>query len=200
MRRPAVHLEFDLDPKDIERLLMIDTAQSGLERAGITFPSIFNINGATSRLTWYLDHRLVGARLVPAPLHSPDSTPLEPLVYVAGPFTSRDPDKMEIRRLQAIRYGRRLEDRFGVVALVPHHAVIVPPNLEPVALHAAAMVRCRAMLHRCDAAVFLPGWETSRGAREEMELCGIWNIPAFIAPSLDPDENTGFAAWLEGVA
>lgn len=199
MRRPAVQLEFDFATTDAGLAYALGMAQSNLESAGVSFPSVFHINGATSRVTWHLDHRLAGARLVSAPLHSPDSTPLEALVYVAGPLTSHVPTVMAARKQRAVDYGRALEERFGVVALVPHQAII-EPFLEGDALHAAAMVRCRAMLHRCDAAVFLPGWEESRGSREELELCRIWGIPAFVAPSLNPAENTGFAAWFEGVA
>lgn len=81
-------------------------------------------------------------------------------VYVAGKITGLD-------RSEAVakfeRAGKTLEG-MGFSVLVP----TVLPLVDGMS-HADYMHVCLAMIDICDAAVFLPDWEDSPGAREEMD-------------------------------
>ena len=95
--------------------------------------------------------------------------------YICGSYTAANPAQIKENIADALRAGLQLS-RLGFFPLVPHVAVGHRMGWE------AAMERCRVMVatldhKRGDILVVLPGWEQSRGAREEVVLANRLDIP-----------------------
>jgi hypothetical protein len=95
------------------------------------------------------------------------------VVYVAGPFSAPTAWGIAENVRAAERYGLAVA-RLGAMPLIPHantahfHGegddhVWIEGTLE--------------LLRRCDAAVFIPGWVTSRGSQSEWDVCRLRRVP-----------------------
>src|SRR6476469_6468589 len=97
------------------------------------------------------------------------------VIYVAGPFRGPDSWVVENNVRRAEELGYEVAALGGAMPYVPHtqgrffngtlsdEKVWIPGTLE--------------MLRRCDAAIFLPTWENSVGARAEREECDRLRMP-----------------------
>ena len=90
--------------------------------------------------------------------------------YIAGPYTHDDPRQV-ILHIRSATLGALKATARGYLPIVPH---TMGPHRDQT--WEGAMVRCRALIAGLDPArdilVRLPGWECSRGAREEVQLAG----------------------------
>jgi hypothetical protein len=95
------------------------------------------------------------------------------VVYIAGPFRAPTAWGIAENVRAAERYGLEVA-RLGAMPLIPHantahfhgegdDQVWIEGTLE--------------LLRRCDAAVFIPGWTKSTGARGEWDECRLRRIP-----------------------
>ena len=102
-------------------------------------------------------------------------------VYLAGPLTNPAPQQVEANIRMAVEAGLALRN-VGLVPVIPHIAVPDEPGATPAKLWTIAMRECLSHLRTCDAIVLLPGWESSRGARIELDLCrrGVPGYPRLI--------------------
>lgn len=87
--------------------------------------------------------------------------------YVAGSY-SADTRTRELQNVMAALVAACALTKRGFHCVVPHVAGSHRVDWE------TAMTRCRAMIHSMDpnqdCLVLLPGWENSRGAREERDI------------------------------
>lgn len=93
--------------------------------------------------------------------------PTEGPYYVAGKFTAPDPEGIARNVARACAAGSRLAGE-GLEVIVPH--VAVPKHFS----WDEAMIVCKALLMSCRTIALLPGWQESRGARQEHE----WAVAA----------------------
>ena len=112
------------------------------------------------------------------------------LIYIAGPYRGgndtawgRERNVMEANDLARGLLSRR----FGVV--VPH---AMYHNIDDEWINAETIMwSCLQVLKRCDAIVFLPGWEESEGSREEWQFARDHGIKMGLAVK-DPSQLTGW--------
>lgn len=112
------------------------------------------------------------------------------LVYIAGPYTSKDPWEAEqnVRRAEAL--GLEVM-KLGAWPVIPHsntrHYFVAACTYEQ------ALAATMEMMRRCDAVIFVEGWQRSGGARAEFEEAVRIGKPHFAAVhALDR-----LRAWLE---
>jgi nucleoside 2-deoxyribosyltransferase len=109
-------------------------------------------------------------------------------VYIAGPYTAPDARRIEqnIRRAEDVAY--QLLD-LRVMPLCPHtntRWMVADPTL------AAWMYPATLeLMRRCDAVLFIEGWQRSSGAQGERTEAMRLNMPVFF--SIDE-----LRAWVEG--
>lgn len=83
--------------------------------------------------------------------------------YVSGPMTGIDDFNFPAFHSAC----RKL--RFAGLTIVSPHELNAPKNLTGEALWRHMMDLCVLQVAKCQATIFLPGWMTSRGARQELE-------------------------------
>ncbi len=108
-----------------------------------------------------------------------------PLVYIAGPYTAADPRLVElnVRAAEAMAYAIY---RLGGSVVCPHTTTRwVDKDVSYVFMCLATL----AQMVRCDAVLFLEGWEKSAGSVQEHETAVRRGMPIFY--SLDE-----LKAWL----
>lgn len=104
------------------------------------------------------------------------------VVYLAGPLTTHG--DAQANRDTAVRYARDLA-RQGYTLIVPHFFL----ELDDVSLsYEYWMGACLSLLDRADEAMFIPGWEQSRGACIEHDYCIDTGIPVSYLEALEEDE------------
>jgi hypothetical protein len=95
------------------------------------------------------------------------------VVYIAGPFRGATSWQIAENVRNAERYGLEVA-RLGAMPLIPHantahfhgegdDQVWIDGTLE--------------LLRRCDAAVFIPGWQRSKGSQGEWDECRVRRMP-----------------------
>lgn len=109
------------------------------------------------------------------------------LVYVAGRYTDPDPYQCE-------RNVRAAEDLAHEVMRLGNAWPVVPhSNTRPYFIGACSYEHALAgtleMMRRCDAVIFVPGWERSNGARGERAQAELLRLPRF-------DSIADLARWL----
>lgn len=98
------------------------------------------------------------------------------LVYVAGPFRGPNAWAIENNIRRAEELGFQVAE-VGAMPLIPHcNTRFFNGTLSDSELWLPGTLE---MLRRCDAAIFLPTWEFSTGARAEREECVRLRIPTF---------------------
>lgn len=84
-----------------------------------------------------------------------------PTIFISAPCTSGD---YQLNVLRATRAAEELWRR-GYLPVTPH--LLFTPQMEQDAGWSGVMEACKDLLLDCDAVVFLPGWQQSRGCRFE---------------------------------
>lgn len=91
------------------------------------------------------------------------------VIYISGPITGVE------RYYEAFE---NMEDELRAIGYIP----LSPSRLPQGLTNAQYMQICLSMIDSADAAIFLPGWEDSQGARLERDYCFYTDKPAFIDP------------------
>jgi hypothetical protein len=94
--------------------------------------------------------------------------------YVAGKYTADNPEDILRNVTTALEAGVKIARARGWMPIVPHTMGLHTASWE------AAMCRCRQTIREMrphhDVMVLLPGWEKSRGAREEKALAEVCDL------------------------
>ena len=101
-----------------------------------------------------------------------------PLVYVAGPFSGPSRDAVELN-IQAAEAASLLVSKLGAMPICPH-ANTANAAFEKAQGYEFWIEGTAELLRRCDAAIFIWGWESSSGAQKEFKLAVAEKIPAFM--------------------
>ncbi len=104
-----------------------------------------------------------------------------PLIYVAGPYTSADAWECEqnVRAAEALAYEVA---KLGGMPVCPHsNTRPYFAGLQTPAFWYAGTLR---LLQVSDAAIFVHGWERSRGTRDEHRWCVANDLPRFDQPGV----------------
>jgi hypothetical protein len=110
------------------------------------------------------------------------------LIYVAGPFRAATPEAITINVSSVSRVALALW-RMGASVICPH---LNSGWFYGKLTEEAALAGCLTMLRRCDALVLAPGWEESRGARDERAEAYEARMPVFCWP----EQREQIAAYL----
>ena len=96
-------------------------------------------------------------------------------IYIAGPITASSPWKMtlNIRRAEKVLIQLLRE---GFAPFCPH---TMTAYLDGAAPREAFLETDLVWLKLCDAAIFLKGWEESKGSVIEHKFCRQYSIPCF---------------------
>lgn len=101
-----------------------------------------------------------------------------PVVYVAGPYRARTRQGIELN-IQSARAVGLLCCKKGWSPIIPHantgHLDALDPSIGDDFWLASTM----ELLRRADAVVLVPGWETSRGTRDEITEAQLRGIPVY---------------------
>lgn len=109
------------------------------------------------------------------------------IVYVAGPFSAPTREGIEANIMTASLAGIEVA-RLGFCPLVPH-ANTAHPLFEKVQPYRFWIEATTELLRRCDAALFIEGWNRSSGATGEHREAERLGIPRFY--QLDELERWG---------
>lgn len=101
-----------------------------------------------------------------------------PLVYVAGPFSGPSRDAVELN-IRAAEAASLLVAKLGAMPICPH-ANTANAAFEKAQGYEFWIEGTAELLRRCDAAIFIWGWESSSGAQKEFKLAVAEKIPAFM--------------------
>jgi hypothetical protein len=117
-----------------------------------------------------------------------------PVVYIAGKYTA--PTKLTRRHntFKANDLGD-LVTSAGCFPLIPHQVGLYREELQPETWWIDATM---AALQKCDAAIFLPGWEFSPESRKERKGRITKNRPVFDAETVEGELilTDDFLAWV----
>jgi nucleoside 2-deoxyribosyltransferase len=106
------------------------------------------------------------------------------VLYLCGPIScgnTASPAQVEAH-IQAFALPARELWNAGFAVISPAHNTIWHWMLGGGCTHDVYMRGDLALLSRCDAAIFLPAWLDSAGAREEREFCIREGIPIYDWP------------------
>lgn len=105
------------------------------------------------------------------------------LIYVAGPYSAPTDEGVDANIEAAGRIAAQLW-RMGHAAICPHMNTAKMERWVEGVTYSDYMRGDLDMVSRCDAVVMVPGWENSRGAKEEHEYALALKIPIHYAPDL----------------
>jgi hypothetical protein len=101
------------------------------------------------------------------------------LVYIAGPFSARTREGVELNIARAVALGVEVA-RLGAMPVCPH-ANTSHPEYERVQPYSFWIEGTMLLLRKCDAVMLVPGWENSKGACCEYDDAFQRNVPIFDA-------------------
>ena len=116
-------------------------------------------------------------------------TAFPPVVYVAGKLRAPTAWEMAENVRESLRWSLKVAE-CGAIPLCPHanmghfHGLLTEQFWIDAAL---------ALLAKCDAALFIPGWLQSDGARGEQVFCKREDIPRFGSAHIS---DGTFAQWV----
>jgi len=100
------------------------------------------------------------------------------LIYIAGPLRASSPEAIAVNVSSASRVALALW-RMGASVICPH---LNSGWFYGKLTEEAALAGCLTMLRRCDALVLAPGWEESRGSRDERAEAYLRKLEVFCWP------------------
>lgn len=95
------------------------------------------------------------------------------LVYVAGPYRAKTAWEVD-KNIQNARSWGAVLAKAGAYPVIPHSNTAHMDGVAPDELWLAGTME---MLRRCDGAVFIAGWERSKGAQAELEEAKRLGLP-----------------------
>jgi hypothetical protein len=101
------------------------------------------------------------------------------LIYIAGPFSAKTREGVEANILRAAELGVEVA-KLGACPWVPH-ANTALPAYEHVQPYEFWIEATELQRQKCDALLTLDGWETSRGARKEVNAATEQGQPVFLS-------------------
>lgn len=99
------------------------------------------------------------------------------LVYIAGPYTASTQEGIDANIARAVDVAIAVAE-LGCYPVCPH-ANTANPKFGRVRSYQFWLDATAEMLRRCDAALFVPGFESSFGARSELLEAKRRSIPVF---------------------
>lgn len=93
------------------------------------------------------------------------------VIYISGPITGVE---------QYYKAFEAMEEELSAIGYIPLSPARLPEGMS----NEQYMRICLAMIDSADAAIFLKGWEDSKGASLERDYCCYINKPAFADPRL----------------
>lgn len=114
------------------------------------------------------------------------------LVYVAGPYRAKTPWEVE----QNVRHAEDLAlyiNQMGALAISPH---CMARFFDRQCTDEFWIEGFAELLRRCDAVIFLIGWEDSEGSKYEHEKAAEWGIPVFYETMIRHLEK--WITWQDG--
>jgi len=111
------------------------------------------------------------------------------LSYIAGRFSAPTRELVEANIAAAEGLGLFLASR-GYYPVIPHSST-GHPGFEHIGSYEFYIEGTLELMRRCDCVVLVPGWESSRGARGEVEEAERLGIPVF------PEQGNALIARLD---
>lgn len=102
------------------------------------------------------------------------------LLYVSHKVTNPDPARQAQNLAGAGIWGDRFF-RQGFICYGPWNVREAPPYATPEEAWDHAMAQCLPLVGLCDALFLCPGWETSRGCKDEMKHAIAAGKPVFFS-------------------
>jgi len=107
------------------------------------------------------------------------------LLYIGGPFTKTIHAPSVRQNIQNAQKIGKLYLELGYTVFIPHsNWGSIERNSGLLLGYEEMMQRCLVMLDKCDGAVFLPGWEWSKGSKQEVQFCKLRKIPLIFQMSI----------------
>lgn len=114
------------------------------------------------------------------------------LIYIAGPYTAATEKTVKANVRRAEEFGQQVL-AIGLIPVIPHK---ITSHWDTWGIltnwpHDAWLDQfCLPLLSRCDGALFIPGWDESKGARKEWDFCLTKRIPKYYTV-----QELELAAW-----
>lgn len=103
------------------------------------------------------------------------------IVFVSGPYTAKTQTEVDDNIAAAQKVAGQLWE-MGHAAICPHLNTYHFEDTNPAITQQQYYDGYCTLLARCDAIVFLPGWENSEGCKREYAVADEFDIPMYFSP------------------
>lgn len=100
------------------------------------------------------------------------------LIYIAGQYIGKTSERIDLN-ISAARHAACQAIERGWFPITPHANTAQFDRFMPDVPHSFWYEGDLLILGKCDAALFIQGWENSKGSKAEHEFCLANNIPIY---------------------